>query len=115
RLHVAGQTPWITPVLVASRTDLQPGESFFEAMEVRLLEVTPNATTGSSTAVVRDGKPVWHPLNGSHDYVAQLGGNTPYIIHYEEAIADNIALLASNGQARNPALLNRLRTALLGS
>lgn len=113
RLQVAGRTPWITPVLVASRTDLKPGQTFFDVMEARLLEVNPGTAPDASTAVMHDGEPRWHPLNGSHDYLQQLGGNTPYVIHYEEAVADNIALLATGGRARNPALLNRLRAALL--
>lgn len=115
RLRVAGQTPWITPVLVASRTDLKPGESFFDVMEVRLLEVTPGSADGPSTAVIRDGEPRWHALDGPHDYLQQLGGNTGYVIHYEEAVADNVALLATGGRARNPALLERLRAALLNA
>jgi hypothetical protein len=115
RLQVAGHTPWITPVLVASRTDLKPGETFFDVMQVRLLEVTPGAAKDASTAVMRDGEPRWHAVDGPHDYLQQLGGNTPYVIHYEEAVADNVALLAIGGRARNPALLTRLRTALLAA
>lgn len=39
RLNVAGRgRPWVTPVLVASRTALRPGETFFDVMQVRLLE-----------------------------------------------------------------------------
>ena len=29
----------VTPVLVAARTELKPGETFFNVLEVRLLEV----------------------------------------------------------------------------
>jgi hypothetical protein len=115
RLKVAGQTSWITPVLVASRTDLQAGETFFDVMQVRLLEVTPGTGSEASTAVMRDGEPRWHPLDGPHDYLPQLGGNTGYVIHYEEAVADNVALLATGGRARNTALLARLRAALLAT
>jgi len=113
RLQVGGQTPWITPVLVASRTDLKPGESFFEVMDVRLLEVNPGTEGHPSTAVLRDGEPRWHALDGPHDYLRRLGGNTGYVIHYEEAVADNVALLAAGARVRNPALLERLRAALL--
>jgi hypothetical protein len=115
RLQVAGRSPWITPVLIASRTDLKPGETFFDVMDVRLLEVVPGTTNEGSRAVVIDGEPRWHQLDGPHDYVQRLGGNTSYVIHYEEAVADNVALLATGGRARNPALLARVRAALLAT
>jgi hypothetical protein len=77
--------------------------------------VTPGTGSEASTAVMRGGEPRWHPLDGPHDYLPQLGGNTGYVIHYEEAVADNVALLATGGRARNPALLARLRAALLAT
>jgi hypothetical protein len=112
RLNVDGRTPWVTPVLVASRTTLKPGETFFSVMEPRLLEVEPDLAGGTTCAVLRDGEPVWHPLGGTHDYLRRLGGNTRYVIHYEEVIADNVALLAAGIQPRNPELLARIRVAL---
>lgn len=115
RLQVAGRTPWITPVLVASRAELRPGETFFDVMDVRLLEVIPGTAQDPTIAVVQNGAPRWHPLDGPHDYLPQLGGNTGYVIHYEEAVADNVALLATGGRARNPALLRRLQAALLAA
>jgi hypothetical protein len=108
---VAG--PWITPVLVASRTQLQPGETFFSVLDVRLLEVLPGSNGAPSTAVLRDAKPVWHKVAGPHDYLLRLGGNTGYVMHPEEALADNISLLVNQQHARNPALLERLRAVLL--
>jgi hypothetical protein len=115
RLNVGGQMPWVTPVLVASRTELRPGETFFDVMEVRLLEVSPGSAGEASTAVLSGAEPRWHALGAAHDYLQQLGGNTAYVIHYEEAAADNVALLATGGRARNPALLARLRAALLAT
>jgi hypothetical protein len=111
RLNVAGRTPWVTPVLVASRTELRPGERFFDVMEARLLEVVPGQG-GPSRAVRVDGRPRWHAIDRAHDYLQQLGGNTGYVIHYEEAIADNVALLATGIRPRNPALLERIKAAL---
>jgi hypothetical protein len=114
RLRFAdGRSAMATPVLVAQRTELQAGETFFTVMDVRLLEVLPGSGGAPSTAVLRDGTPVWHALDGPHDYLKQLGGNTGYVIHPEEAIADNVALLATGAPARNPALLERLKAALL--
>jgi hypothetical protein len=115
RLNVQGRTPWITPVLVAGRTTLRPGETMFNVMQVRLLEVTPGIDGAPSTAVMRDGQPVWHRLNDPHDYLQQLGGNTDYVIHHEEALADNIAILVNGGKAKNPELLARIKAVLVGA
>lgn len=106
-------TPWITPVLVANRTELKPGETFFDVLDVRLLEVRPGQGGAPTTAVLREGQPVWHPVDGPHDYLKRLGGNTGYVMHPEEALADNMALLVLGARARNPALLDRLRAVLL--
>ncbi len=112
QIQVGGRTPWVTPVLVAARTALQPGETFFTVMDVRLLEVEPDPAGGASRAVLREGVPAWHALQG-HDYLRRLGGNTGYVIHCEEAMADNIALLATGAEPRNPALLARIKSVLL--
>lgn len=113
QIDLGDRRAWVMPVLVASRTRLAPGENFFSVMEVRLLEVEPAADRKTSQAVRQDGQPRWHPVNGRHDYLKRLGGNTGYVIHPEEALADNIALLATGGPARNTALLDRLRAVLL--
>lgn len=115
RLTLNGSTasPWVTPVLVASRTQLQPGETFFHVLDVRLLEVLPGQGGAPSTAALRDGQPVWHRVAGPHNYLQRLGGNTGYVMHPEEALADNISLLVNRQPARNPALLERLRAVLL--
>lgn len=112
RLAVEGRTALVTPVLMASRTVLRPEENFFSVMQARLLEVEPGSTTGKSQAVLRADEPVWHPINGNHDYLRRLGGNTGYVIHHEEVMADNVALLANGLRPRNPELLDRIRAVL---
>lgn len=108
----SGASVRITPVLVATRDTLKAGESFFSVMEPRLLEVEP-AGDASRAVLGRDGQPSWHALDGPHDYLERLGGNTGYVIHHEEALADNMALLATGAKVRNPALLERLKAVLL--
>jgi hypothetical protein len=112
RLSVEGRRPLVAPVLVASRTVLQPGESFFSVLDVRLLEIEADPAGKRSRAVLRDGEPVWHMPGGPHDYLRRLGGNTGYVMHNEETIADNVAFLVTGAPVRNPALLERLRTQL---
>ena len=107
RLKIGGREALVTPVLVAARTELKPGETFFNVLDVRLLEVQPDGPV--SRAVMRDGQPVWYPVKGDHDYLKRLGGNTGYVIHPEETMADNVALLATQRPAPNAELLARLR------
>jgi hypothetical protein len=107
RLSLGGRETLVTPVLVAARTALQPGETFFSVMEVRLLEV--EVAGERSRAVQRGGQPVWHPLATTAEYLRRLGGNTGYVIHPEEAMADNVMLLLNARTARNPALIERIR------
>ena len=99
RVQIDQRSAWVTPVLVAARTTLQAGETFFNVMQPRLLEVEPGRDGGLSQAVLRDGQPLWHALDGPHDYLRRLGGNTGYVIHHEEAMADNVALLATGSPA----------------
>ena len=105
-----GRAVALMPLLVARRAELKPGETFFNLLDVRLLEVT----TGDATLPVRssDGEPVWHAPGAVPEYLARLGGNTGYIIHPEETIADNVAMLATRRPVPNPALLKRIEAVL---
>jgi hypothetical protein len=107
RLSIDERETLVTPVLVAARTELQPGETFFDVVDVRLLEVQPDGMV--SRAMLRDGQPLWHPVNGAHDYLRRLGGNTGYVTHPEETMADNVALMVIRRPARNADLVMRLR------
>lgn len=111
RTEVDGRTVALMPVLVAARTELRPGQTFFDVMELRLLEVEPDGQ-GGSRAVRRDGQPVWHAPAAARSYLQRLGGNTGYVIHPEETMADNVAFLLSGRPVRNPALLGRIAAVL---
>jgi hypothetical protein len=112
RLAINGREALVTPVLVATRTMLNPGETIFSVLEPRLLEVEPHPDGRTSRAVMRNDALVWHLLNAKHDYLRRLGGNTHYVIHPEETIADNVAFLASGVTPRNVELLARIRAVL---
>jgi hypothetical protein len=113
RLTLEGRPVLLMPLLVARRTELRPGESFFDVMELRLLEV--KADGDKSLPVERDGRPAWWPLQHARDYLQRLGGNTGYVIHPEETMADNFAFLVSGRTVRNPALLRDLEGVLKGA
>ena len=110
RTTLNGRALALMPVLVMRRAELQRGESFFDVLDVRLLEVS--AGESKTVAVRRDGQPAWHAPADVPDYLTRLGGNTEYIFHPEETVADNFALLVTRRPVPNPGLLKRLGTAL---
>lgn len=109
-VSIDDRTAQVMPLLVARRSELAPGETFFNVMQLRLLEVA--VQDGRTLPVLRDGQPLWHAPGEVKDYLDKLGGNTGYIIHPEETMADNFALLVTGGAARNPALLQRIEAVL---
>lgn len=112
RAEVDGRSVLLTPLLVAARTVLQPGEPFAALFEVRLLEVQPGADGGRSLPVMQGGALRWHTVDQVPAFLERLGGNTPYVIHPEETMADNVAYLLTGRPARNPPLLQRIEAAL---
>jgi hypothetical protein len=112
RIEVQGTKYDVMPVLVARRTTLQPGETFFNVLDVRLLAVERSADGKASVPLRRDGQPVWFDANTTEPYLRQLGGNTGYIIHPEETTADNVTLLVTRRTPRNPAIVDGMRDLL---
>lgn len=111
RTTLNGRDVALMPLLVARRAELKPGETFFDVLDVRLLEVTPAAS--ATMAVRRDGQPVWHAPEQVPEYLKRLGGNTDYIFHPEETMADNVASLVVGRPVPNPALLKQIEAVLL--
>lgn len=112
RTTVEGRPVALMPLLMAGRADLKAHESFFSVMEVRLLEVTPGDATRPTLPVMNDGQPVWHTPEQAPDYLTRLGGNTSYILHPEETMADNFAFVVAGWPARNSELLAQIEAVL---
>lgn len=115
RAEVDGRRVLLAPLLVAARTTLAPGEAFAALFEVRLVEVQPDGDGRRSRPVMVDGAPRWHAVDRVPAYLERLGGNTPYVIHPEETMADNVAFLLTARPARNAGLLKRIEAALLAA
>jgi hypothetical protein len=107
-----GREATVMPVVVTANAKLPPanGDTLLELMEVRLLEVEPGAQ--ATRAVLRQGQPVWYDPQGQPDFLAHLGGNTDYVQHPDETIADNFMFLVSGRAVKNPALLRRIEAVL---
>ena len=75
-------------------------------------EVEPDGSAGSRPVRDSGGQPAWFAPAQAGPFFARLGGNTGYVIHPEETIADNVAFLLSGRQVRNRALLERIGSVL---
>jgi hypothetical protein len=116
RLRVGGVERWLMPVVVAARerADFAKGETIEHLMDTRLLEVEPGAPNEATQATLQHGQPVWHTLQQVPEYLQRIGGNTDYVLHPEETMADNFMLLVSRRTVPNPALLQRVDALLRG-
>lgn len=106
--RVGGGDVLLMPILVASRpVNFEAGESFFDVLELTLVEVVPE-DGGSRLRRAADGKAVTASSALTKAYMDRLGGNTGYVIHPEETMADNFAFLAAGMKVHQPALLERI-------
>jgi hypothetical protein len=107
-----GRTAALMPVVVADPAELRGGGNIVSAAQARLLEVIPGSGGEPTRAVMRKGEPVWHDPETTPEYLEKLGGNSDYLIHPEETMADNVMFLVSGRKVPNAALLERIRAAI---
>lgn len=112
RIAWAGAQMHVMPLLVARKTQLEPGETFFSVMDVRLLAVEPGTAGQPTRPLLRNGEPVWMHAQYVPPYLQRLGGNTAYVFHPEETAADNFAFLASGRAVPAPQVLHALARVL---
>ncbi len=111
-LTLEGRRVALMPVVVVDPAELKSGGSIVTAADARLLEVTPGTGGEPTRPVLRDGAPVWHDPETTRPYLDALGGNSDYLVHPEETMADNVMFLVSGRKVPNPALLQRIEAAL---
>lgn len=105
----------LMPVVVADPAELRSGGTIVTAARTRLLEVIPGSGGQATRAVLRKGQPVWHDPDRTPAYLEKLGGNSDYLVHPEETMADNIMFLVSGRKVPNPRLQAQIEAALRGS
>ncbi len=115
RVQVDGADVWAVPIIFSrtERYDVQRGGEFFFYLQSQLLLVER-----------QDDPPVTRPLHvGSQPrlvdfgevrgFYEQVGRNTEYVIHPEEILADNFAMLVlQNQNVPSPEILQKLREVL---
>lgn len=111
-LSVGGELRWAVPILVANAPfDPAAGRGFMDYLDLRFLAVEPRDPLPWKVAE-RGGKPVLISPMAAGNFREQIGGNTGYIIHPEEILADNFALLVlGKGDLPSPEIPEKMRAA----
>lgn len=110
-LQLEGRATWVMPVTVVGEGSARDG--LLERMEQRLLEVVPGQGGQPTRVLLRNGQPVWHDPEATSPFMQRLGGNTDYVQHPEETIADNVMFLVCGRTVPNIGLLEKVRDTLL--
>ena len=103
QLAVDGKKRWCIPILFAKadRYDVQRGGEFFHYLQLRLQVGEFDEASSTFTPVTVGGKSKLVDIRETRGFFEQVGKNTGYVIHPEEILADNFALLVT-GQRNLP-------------
>jgi hypothetical protein len=115
RITVAGRPTWAIPILYShvAKYDEGRGGEFFDYLTVQFLLVDGNEDRVPRNATYNEANVRLVDINGVSGFLEQVGKNTNYVIHPEEILADNFALLVQGGShVPSPEILNRMRTVL---
>lgn len=105
----------VVPILFAKDGgyDVKKGGPFFAYLDFRLLPVEHDKSTGVMTPIAVDNQVLLYSPGKVADYFGQIGNNTSYVIHPEEVLAENFALLLAGKQGLpNPEILSQIAQAL---
>ncbi len=115
RLQVEGKERWAIPVLFsdAEKYDKNRGGEFFNYLQFRFLVVERGAQAGAVKPAFQDQNPLLADVQQVSGFIEQVGRNTEYIIHPEEILADNFALLVlGEGNLPSPEIVKKLESFL---
>ena len=116
RVNIHGEPALVVPVAWVRRTVTHAGQATVESQtDMGLVEVTPGVGNLPSSVRAVQGEPVWHAMADVAQYRLKLGGNTDYILHPEEVMADNFMFLISRRPVANTRLLRELESELRGA
>jgi hypothetical protein len=104
------------PVLLSRSPTFDPaiGRDIVDYWLLKLLILERVDTTGRMRPALRDGEPVLVAISEVSGFSEQVGRNTGYIIHPEEILADNFALLLTGRSGESPEVLRKLREVFAG-
>jgi hypothetical protein len=118
RVQVQGKDHWGVPILFSSaaKYDREQGGEFFNYLQFQLLLVERDEAVGTVKPIYDHQEARLVGMNEVSGFFEQIGKNTGYIIHPEEVLADNFALLAMRQrQVPSPSVLEKMEAVLKGN
>jgi hypothetical protein len=115
RLKVDGNATWAIPILFSNveKYDRIRGGEFFSYLQFRFLLVERYGNSPTVKPVYESQRPKLAAMEQISGFIEQVGGNTEYIIHPEEILADNFALLVlSERKVSSPEIIRKLEKIL---
>ena len=117
RLQVEGRESLAVPILLSSAKtyDVQRGGEFFEYLQFQFLVVEKSGGPQKMKAVSEGSSSKLADMKRVSGFMEQVGKNTDYIIHPEEILAENFALLVlKENNVASPEILRKMREVLTG-
>lgn len=109
RVSIDGQTVWATPLMVADLAQYTATSGLFDHVQVQFVPFRRDAQgrcsqdAASSATQVQMGRAI----------LDRAGGNTDYVIHPEELVADNFAqVMMGRRDARSPEIYDQIAAVL---
>jgi hypothetical protein len=115
RLQIGGKPVWAVPILfsAAGKYDVARGGEFFNYLQFRFLLVERSGDSMGVKAIYDGPEPRLADVRSATGFFEQVGRNTQYIIHPEEILADNFALLVlGETGVPSPVILQKMKDAL---
>lgn len=115
RLKVGGENCFAVPILFSSTEayDVKRGGEFFAYLTFQFLVMKQTATPRRFKVAQQNGSPRLAGVQEVTGFFEQVGRNTDYIIHPEEILADNFALLILGGEKiASPEILEQMKSVL---
>lgn len=115
QLRLGKETVWAVPILFSRvpRYDVSRGGEFFEYLQFSFVLVEQPATSGAPRILYNSSGPRLVSMQQVAGFFDKVGKNTDYIIHPEEILADNFALLAlDKHDVNSPEVLSRMQHTL---
>jgi hypothetical protein len=115
RVKVAGRDQWAVPILFSrvEKYDVDRGGEFFDYLQVQVLLVEGPKESPAVKPAADGRKPKFVDLRQVSGFYEQVGKNTDYIIHPEEILADNFALLVlGQRDLPSPEIVEKIRAIL---
>ena len=109
------QKVWAVPVLISQtpKYDTSRGGEFFQYLQLSMLLVEPPSSEAGVRVLYNASGPRLAELQQFSGFYEQVGQNTGYLIHPEEILADNFALMVlGERDVRSPEVLTRMQKIL---